>query len=715
MLIESGNMTKKCTCIKKMLFLKGAYVPSFAFCRQDNCEVNSIQPKEELTITLSNNEAPEFSSLGTEIGTFSTDKTDVGYFVLQQDFLYQNDNDKFTIENKNKLKIASNLFYIPGSSYKITVKYVGPKHYGQQDFFIAVSKNDSSDAEIGTDIQISSEDNSVEAVFDNITSAGKVTFNKASSQEDDVLLCYIDSEAEFEGNITISFNDERINPDNDPKIVHIRYDSETDMTYFEDVTTEVTEGRMTAVVSSLSPFAGFFEPIPPETWGGDGPSLECDNYTIGITPPSPCPGNQTRGNWAITDQGVGLPRLLGGACGCWVPSFFTVDMIITAATSIGALKAGICGLARSIASYRNSIKLLASSISSLRSQIGNLGGLIGTARARIATMELAKDGLIAVIGNLEDKVKLAVDAFDEVKFQTEEAYKILKNLGWDGDFAPDDLNIRNALNNWTYFADKKRAAEQTLETVQQTLQIQKEAFVAKQIEISMEKIKIIQYENDIRPLSQQLIEEEAGLAVQEAAKKTAEDSLLEQTKDLGGSALALYSFLNEISVQKACESGQTLNPLTCECCPNCTDGKVFPDPMNGCDCECPPGTEPCLKVGDNGCYTPCPEGQTRQLSDCQCPEPTPTPTPGLCKGQGSVYTVEQQTWCDCINLGLTPGGTNEQENPCDDLTLRSCGQVYNSCTDINDINGVAVNITRNPDVDANDAETCALNNGIWCG
>jgi hypothetical protein len=110
--------------------------------------------------------------------------------------------------------------------------------------------------------------------------------------------------------------------------------------------------------------------------------------------------------------------------------------------------------------------------------------------------------------------------------------------------------------------------------------------------------------------------EAAGLVMKRAQLDGAETTLLSRMGDLAASSIAFYGFLNQISVPKTCPNGQTLNPITCECCTNCTGGKVFPDPMRGCECECPTGKETC---GDS-CYDPCTNGKTRSYTcGCECP------------------------------------------------------------------------------------------------
>jgi hypothetical protein len=564
-----------------MKFVKGGYVSPSTNCSRSfsfkNCKKEIIAKEELPDIFLSNNEMVELSPANTEIGLLTNGVREKGSFFLHSDFAGQNDNDKFIIKG-NKLKSKQILYYVPGVTYKVTVRYTGLKYYKQKDFDIIVASSKyNAELQEGEQVQVSSSDYIIDLTFDNVTTPGEVFFTPMNSTiVEDLLVCDISTTAEFNGNITISFNNPNISPDNNPAITHLRYDEELGEVFYENATTEVVEGKITGVVSSLSPFGVWFD-LPPDAWGG-APNCGWGNMDVSwLNPFPPCPGNQTRPtfNWDSED-GILSP---GGYCGCWMPSGATVETILTLASTVGAWKAGICGIIGNISSMRTAIASFVQNISSF-------DNIITTARTIIIAGRTQIDDLINQMRPFFTQKSLNDDYIAAKRILIDQADDYQTILRLEGEIS--ELSRDNA-----------RLLELARPLENQRLSIAAEV-TQKSVELEL---------NEANKVTETL-----RLASKRAELEGAETTLLSRMGDLAASSLAFYSFLNQISIPKTCPDGQTLNPLTCECCTNCTGGKVFPDPMDNCDCQCPSEKELC---GDQ-CYDPCTNGKIRNTSTCGC-------------------------------------------------------------------------------------------------
>jgi len=589
--------------------VKNAWIPVVSI-SCDQSEKLSHPVKKECDLSLSNSEIEELQDTKTEVGTLSTNKNENGVFTLYSDFIGQNDNDKFVIEG-NKLKSNQIFYHRTGVSYKVGVNYSGAEYHTRKEFDILItSSKDNLSLGLGTQILVSSSDNNVELTFENITKAGEVKFEKVSSESSEISIYNINTDAEFSENITISFNDFNINPENNPAIIHLKYDEELEEVAYEDITTEVIEGKISGVVNSLSPFMIGSYP-PPNAWGpGQG---QCD-FRLTVTPPEPCPGNQTRGNWAITEDGIGPPRLLGGTCGCWEPSQITIDLILGAASGVSAAKAGICAIMKNIFDLKSIIKALITIVDDAMTAIRALVSRIGQLRSQMAA-------LMDDINNLVSQVNAAIARKNSLDDEINKLREIINELSKSGvtiDVEKDPL--WHKLN--TLIDEDNRVRKIILERMEKAKDLQRQ--------YDTKASDLITKELDLS--NQQSIRQsaEADLFVKQSILEMNEKTLSTRLQELAASILLLYSYLNEISVQKTCPEGQTLNPLTCECCPNCTGGKVFPNPMDGCNCECPEGKVPCFSLVEENCYDPCPEGQIRAGSNCECISLTTTTTPAPC-------------------------------------------------------------------------------------
>ena len=624
----------KCSCsCNKMKLVRGGYVPSSVGCSRSfsfkNCK-KELTIKEELSdIFLSNNEIVELSPENTEIGLLTNGISEKGVFFLHSDFPGQNDNNKFYIKG-NKLKSKQILPYIPGVNYKIAVKYVGYKYYKQKDFDIIVtSSKDKNELPPGEQVQVSSIDNNIDLTFDNIITSGEVFFTPMiSTIVDGLLVCDISTTAEFDGSITISFNNPNISPDKNPAITHLRYDEELGEVFYEDVTTEVIEGKITGVVSSLSPFGVWFD-LPPNAWGG-APNCGWGNMSVSwLNPFPPCPGNQTRPtfNWDSED-GILSP---GGYCGCWEPSGATIDLILTAASAAGAIKAGICGIISNISNLRTAIASFVRNISAF-------DDIITTARTIIIAGRTQIDDLVNQMRPFFTQKALNDDYIAAKRILIDQADDYQTILRLEG-----EINELNRANSELYRLTRP------LEAQRQTILTE---VTQKSVELELNEAK--------------KVTETLKLVSKRAELDGAETTLLSRMGDLAASAFTFYNFLNQISVPKTCPSDKTLNPLTCECCPNCTGGKIFPDPMRGCDCECPQGKEPCFSLGVETCYDPCGSGQIRVGSDCHC----------SCV-DGSKELCNDQCYDPCTNGKVRNSSTCGCECP---TGKESCGDgCYDPC------------------------------------
>jgi len=595
----------KCSCsCNKMKFAKGGYIPQSTNCSRSfsfkKCK-KEIKKEELANIFLSNNEIVELAPANTEIGIFTNGINERGFFILHSDFIGQNDNDKFIIKD-NKLKIKEVLYYDPDITYKVTVKYSGLMHYKQKDFDIIVTNSqDNSTPSAGTQVQVFSSDNIVELNFDNIITSGEVTFSPVDST--DGLFCDINTICDFDGNVAVSFNDPGIIPSNNPAIYHITYDSELDQVFYDNVTTEVVEGKITGVVNSLGSFIVQFTP-PPVGWGFP-PSeslgfsknifggLSCGTFNLNfqnLLPP--CPGSQTRSGFNIDfEDGTFSPF---GSCGCYEDSGVTVDLIVSAASAYGLARVGVCAGVRLIANLRSSITSLknvvsglTSSLAILQNSLRNLGGLVTkyTADVKYWTSLNA--------------------AAKEARAKAEQA--IIKGQ--------EALRTRFLNKNQRYNLEQEiKQAQAYVEGADRIIAANSKKLAEAQANLKRYQDEVFnKFKNEVYPKNKELEAAKKSLSDAQAALKAAQDSQPGLVATVGTALASLYAAVNTIKTPKVCD-GQTLNLLTCECCPNCTGGKIFPNPMRDCECECPSGKEPC---GD-GCYDPCTSGKTRNPSTCAC-------------------------------------------------------------------------------------------------
>jgi len=231
---------------------KGGYIPPSALCGKNlNCK--KVVKKELADAFLSNNEIAELSPIDTEIGLFTSGIDEIGFFSLHSESTAANDNDKFIIKD-NKLKTKEILYYDPTVTYTVSVKYTSLKHYKQKDFIIVVtSSKDNITISTGQQVQVASTDNSIELIFDNVITAGEVTISPIEDPTvADILFYEIQNNSEIDGSTTISFNNENIGSDKNPAIYRIRYDSWLDEIFYENITTETIEGKITGVVNPVT-------------------------------------------------------------------------------------------------------------------------------------------------------------------------------------------------------------------------------------------------------------------------------------------------------------------------------------------------------------------------------------------------------------------------------------------------------------------------------
>jgi hypothetical protein len=630
---------------------KGGYVPPAANCSK-KCKKEIIVKEELADIFLSNNEIVELSPANAEIGTFTSGINERGFFVLHSDFAGQNDNDKFIIKD-NKLKIKQVLYYTPGITYKVTIKYSGLRHYKQKDFDIIITNSQDNSSPIsGEQIQVSSSGSNIELIFDNIITEGEVTFGPIDST--DGLFCDINTACDFDGNIAVSFNNPGIIPSNDPAIYHIKYDSELDQVFYDNITTEVIEGKITGVVDSLGSFIVQFAP-PPVGWGFP-PSeslgfskkifggLSCGTFNLNLQNLlPPCPGNQTRSGFNINFEDGTLSPF--GNCGCWVDSGATVDGILAAASLYGLAKSGVCALIKTIANLRSALSSLANLISYLKSSMALLQNTIRNFMSQATTFIAAaerifilKEANLARIAAAEKLIKDVEKALSTKRLTDRERAKLnqIKNT---------TNNLIRELN--TLNEKYKKEAQPLVAKYQEFLK----AAEAKKAEAALKAKEISSKQQDL--LSKQ------------AALKAAQDSQPGVLALVGTALAGLYSAVNSIKTEKTCPNGQTLRQTSCECCPNCANGRVFTS-QSSCDCGCPPDKEPCTEQGVPGCHTPCTAGQI--LAGCTCITIIPTCI-GYCRyGYNNTFQEWQYSSNTCSENCSCPSteyvNANEYPNGC---------------------------------------------------
>jgi len=631
---------------------KGGYVPPAANCSK-KCKKEIIVKEELADIFLSNNEIVELSPANAEIGTFTSGINERGFFVLHSDFAGQNDNDKFIIKD-NKLKIKQVLYYTPGITYKVTIKYSGLRHYKQKDFDIIITNSQDNSSPIsGEQVQVSSSGGNIELTFDNIITAGEVTFGPIDST--DGLFCDINTACDFDGNIAVSFNNPGIIPSNDPAIYHIKYDSELDQVFYDNVTTEVVEGKITGVVDSLGSFIIQFAP-PPVGWGFP-PSeslgfssrilsgLACGTFNLNfqnLLPP--CPGNQTRSGFNINfEDGTFSPF---GNCGCWVDSGATVDLILTAASAYSIARAGVCA----------GVKLIAN----LRSSINSVKNVISGLTSALALLQNSLRNISGFIRKYQTDVKYWTTLNDAAKTARAKAEQaIIKGQ--------EALRTRFLNKNQRYNLEQEiKQAQEYVAGADRIIAANSEKLATAQANVERYQAElIVKFRDEVNPKFKELEVARKDLLSKQAALKAAQDSQPGLLATVGTALGSLYAAVNSIKTEKTCPNGQTLRQTSCECCPNCANGRVFTS-QSSCDCGCPPDKEPCTEQGVPGCHTPCTPGQI--LAGCTCITIIPTCI-GYCRyGYNNTFQEWQYSSNTCSENCSCPSteyvNANEYPNGC---------------------------------------------------
>ena len=550
----------KCNCDKKLVFLKGAYVPFSATCRKyikNNCKIDKIKTE----LFLSNNEVLESSEIGAEVGVLSNTQNEIGYYNFYNDIGY--DNDIFYIE-KNKLKVNKELLL---GFYKIKIRFFGKKYYAEKELDILVKNENSALIFIdqGSEVKVDSADASFSVTFENVTEAGEVTLLKFTEEElnENQSTYSLFTTAKTSGKTKISFNIPEIDPNNQPFVNVLRcfdvpnnslrsLDTTVPTISIEDVTTNVESGKIEAEIDAgegdengngliggnvlTITLTGINTStvieVNPDTWGNLPPpefsnfitTVSGQNTTIigsdgSVSPqalPPDCEGGKTVASFSWDDT----RGLSWGQCDCWVESAITPSDIIAAIGVLGLAKASMRYLAKEVfreaadyARYSFSRKVVAMEVSDLL-------------KNQSSTQK--------TINNILDQLKkfgrpnVLQDPSPEEATLTAEYIKQIGNL-----------NSVQAL-----LASTRRE----LSSLTGQANIAWKAFV------QQTNIFVFYY-----------------------------GAYMKKLKLFFDFALQFDSF----RVLKSCDPGQTLNPLTCECCTNCTGGRVFPNPMRDCDCECP--------------------------------------------------------------------------------------------------------------------------------
>jgi len=529
----------------------------------------------------------------------------------------------------------------------------------------------------GLSVQVPSGDGLV-VTFDNVTAPGKATFLNPTSTSQNLDFHYVDTTAEFAGGVTVTLSSPGINPANDPILVHMRNDDATGEVYYEDITTAVGNGTISGVAESLGMFfvikdTTAFDPCsiltncaasavgPLFTDEELGSKATC-SFKLDVKAPEPCPGGQTRGNWAI-ENGVPTPRLLATICDCYVPSWVTVDTVVGAAGAVGAARAAACagwnairalGIPSVLSAMRQTQSLLDDALRIISARTREIAELVQNIDLYKASADLSKssqESLGYLINELEGQI-------DDIK------NLIMDQNGGlllDADH-PELIPLEQELKSLSNQLDSQFISEQNW------LKQMDDAVASK----ASKEATIQNAEQAIKTYRANLLSDSARLAPLEGAKTMALAQIAQATGEGVVAAAAMYSFVNEISVKKTCPEGQTLNPLTCECCPPCTNGQVFPEPMSGCDCVCPKGKIPCGNFNSGFfCYDPCPDGGQRSPPGCECPSSSSSSssTRLSCSAWPSAY-FEQQSNPSKSPVPLTCACGSE----CQRTTFRGVGQ-----------------------------------------
>lgn len=327
-------------------------------------------------------------------------------------------------------------------------------------------------------------------------------------EDDNFIVFDIENTLSFNGEFTLAFSSEEILPENNPLVIHVKYDEQTEQTLYEDITTDVSEGVISATTNSFSQFIVIKDTnsvptigIDGQVTGGFNPCLVLsgcsspNNYNennCGFDMPNitnwDCPGNQTRGS-----------LIGGGNCGCYESSAITVDMIISAFFLVGAGRAALCGTSRAIAGLR---------ISQLRQEYNIIQLEALSFREPLRALKQYGEDIVVAIESSSVMDGVIVRG---ILYTKEQAHNLLSKLG-------------SAIERLTN--------------------------------------KLTNLRIDLQNIDNAILKAEQQKVLLQAQQQTILGSLFVNLGILAG-------FLNNISILKTCPENETLDELTCECVPSC--------------------------------------------------------------------------------------------------------------------------------------------------
>ena len=380
----------------------------------------------------------------------------------------------------------------------------------------------------GSNSSISINNNDIS--FNNITKPGPVNIYQ-TAQNTDTFSYHISTEAEFSGPVTFTIKDESIDPSKNPKVIHLRYDPETESVFHENATVSVSDGQITGVVDSLSEFVIYTDGNTLSlnnnqnyleyclTTTGGNCIHNCDGV-LNITTGAPCPPGQTIGG-IINIGGLSF------SCGCWEQSSITVDMIVTAVTVIGAARTAVCSLSRQVFSLKGAIALL-------KQGWDEIGNIITDLNSTIQR-------------NLQYFKKLDDEILTNIKYK-DELERIINDL--DPNWKTSGLNLNPEATPFIQRVDDIDDVIQLKLTEQQSITTaidsDKAALAQKILESKTTRSQIVQKEGELSSLLSQLSVNASNLAAD---------------------ILAFIGLFNNINYPKTCPEGQTLTE-NCECIEN---------------------------------------------------------------------------------------------------------------------------------------------------
>lgn len=483
----------------------------------------------------------------------------------------------------------------------------------------------------GTQINVSSIGNKVNMVFDQVTMPGSISFTEAVSDDNKIILYDIDSSATFQGDIVLSFSSPDINVAKNPILFHIIYDEQSNKTIYENITTQVSDGIIYGTTSSLSPFAIMTDTIGLDFGIGQfNPNLVLSGCSSPTGPTVdtnlPCTGGKTKGSWVVDENGIPVPKIFATKCDCYEPHpYLNVETIVGGAALIGSGAAPLCAgiasirslgipaLKASMANIRNLIPATMASIQTITNKIIDIDDIIkiGTSMRNVIETEIdilkneIKDIASGIVDVVEDLVggRMNIDFDDPLGWildddstnyleQAQEMYD-----DWASDLLSDvDTETAAALRRFGEYRSQYDTKFNDLgERGQQSTMLLKE-LIEKNKEKMDEVVKKTAIETELDGAEQLLKQQALELAQKEQTKSSLVQSMM---SNIAGTLLAvgsLYNNINQIDIKKTCPEGFTLNPETCDCCPNCINGKILD--TNSCDCICPENLFPC---GDSCC------------------------------------------------------------------------------------------------------------------